>query len=104
MIPVYSLIQETQKLVEIGIKIGNETSEYFTKVVTQTETIDEEVTKIANTTMLQNESVMEISKRLEGISRTVESTAAMAQQSAAASEELDGQAIVLRDNISHYQV
>lgn len=57
MIPVYSLIQETQKLVEIGIKIGNETSEYFTKVVTQTETIDEEVTKIANTTMSQNERV-----------------------------------------------
>lgn len=103
-INAYNLIQETQKLVEIGIKIGEETSEYLTKVVTQTETIDEEVTKIANTTMLQNESVMEISKRLEGISRTVESTAAMAQQSAAASEELDGQAIVLRDNISHYQV
>ncbi|MEE1028867.1 MAG: hypothetical protein UH211_09345 [Agathobacter sp.] len=57
MIPVYSLIQETQKLVEIGIKIGNETSEYFTKVVTQTETIDEEVTKIANTTMSQKERV-----------------------------------------------
>ena len=57
MIPAYSLIQETQKLVEIGIKIGNETSEYFTKVVTQTETIDEEVTKIANTTMSQNERV-----------------------------------------------
>lgn len=61
----YNLIQETQKSVEIGIKIGEETSEYLTKVVTQTETIDEEVTKIANTTMLQNERVMEISKRLE---------------------------------------
>ena len=56
-INAYNLIQETQKLVEIGIKIGEETSEYLTKVVTQTETIDEEVTKIANTTMSQNERV-----------------------------------------------
>lgn len=100
----YDLIKETQKSVEIGIRIGEETSEYLAQVVEQTATIDEEVTKIADTTMIQNEKVSQISERLEGISRTVEQTAAMAEQSAAASEELDGQAIVLRDNISHYQV
>ncbi|MEE1077463.1 MAG: methyl-accepting chemotaxis protein [Agathobacter sp.] len=100
----YYLIQETQKSVETGIRIGEETSEYLAQVVTQTATIDSEVTKIAETTMSQNEKVSQISKRLEGISKTVEQTAAMAEQSAAASEELDGQAIVLRDNISHYQV
>ena len=100
----YNLIQETQESVEKGIRIGKETSEYLTSVVSQTVTIDQELTKIAETTVQQNERVMQISNRLDEISKTVEQTAAMAQQSAAASEELDGQAIVLRDNISSYQI
>ena len=46
-INAYNLIQETQKSVETGIRIGEETSEYLAQVVTQTATIDSEVTKIA---------------------------------------------------------
>ncbi len=100
----YNLIQETQKSVEIGMRIGKETSDYLSQVVAQTATIDEKVGKIAETTQIQNEKVSSINARLEDISRTVESTAAMAQQSAAASEELDGQATVLRNNIEKYRV
>ena len=100
----YQLIKDTQKSVDIGTRVGRETSEYLAQVVTQTATIDEDVSKIAAATMLQNEKVSDINARLADISKTVENTAAMAQQSAAASEELDGQAIILRNNIDRYRV
>ena len=100
----FDLIQETQNSVEVGMKIGKETSQYLEQVVKQTATIDEEVSKIAAATKLQNEKVSGINARLADISKTVESTAAMAQQSAAASEELDSQTIVLRNNIEKYIV
>lgn len=100
----YDLIQETQSSAEIGMKIGKETAEYLSQVVNQTATIDEDVSKIAAATMLLNEKVSEINSRIADISKTVESTAAMAQQSAASSEELDSQTIVLRNNIEKYRV
>ena len=86
------------------MKIGKETAEYLSQVVNQTATIDADVSKIAAATMLLNEKVSGINSRIADISKTVESTAAMAQQSAASSEELDSQTIVLRNNIEKYRV
>lgn len=65
---------------------------------------EKDVSKIADAAMIQNEALSAISARIADISKMVESTAAMAQQSAAASEELDSQAVVLKDNIAKYRV
>ena len=100
----FHLIQEAQRFVGTGMEIGKETSEHLSQVVVQTETIDQDVSKIADAAMLQNEALSAISARIADISKMVESTAAMAQQSAAASEELDGQAVVLKENIAKYRV
>lgn len=99
-----ALIQETQLCVKQGIDIGNETIEYLNSMVEQTEIIDKNVTKVADYTKQQNEKLSDISSRVRDISKTVDNTAAMAQESAAASEELDGQANVLRSNISKYRI
>lgn len=100
----FELIQEAQKSVEVGMRIGRETSEHLTQVVQQAATIDEGVSRIAGAAMIQNEALSGISARIVDITKMVESTAAMAEQSAAASEELDGQAVVLKDNIARYRV
>lgn len=98
------LIQETQRSVQSGLEIGKETTEYLNDVVGQTKVIDENVGQIENNTKLQDEKLSNISERVREISRTVDSTAAMAQESAAASEQLDGQANVLQDNIQKFKI
>lgn len=100
----FELIKETVNSVEAGIRISSETAEYLEKVVSQTETIDVSVSKIAENTNVQNEKLQRINDRLQDISQTVETTAAMAEQSAAASVELDDQINALRENIKNYKV
>lgn len=103
-VDAYELIKDTLDAVERGMTLGDETSEYLSKVVEHTTTIDTDVSRIAQAAKTQDEKLSGINDRLRDISRTVESTAAMAEESAAASVELDGQVNVLRNNISQYTV
>ncbi len=100
----YELINRTMERVQDGMRIGEETSKYLEQVVEQTGTIDSSVTKIADSTASQNGKLGSINTRLVEINRTVETTAAMAEQSAAASIELDDQINALRQNIGKYRV
>lgn len=100
----YDMIHKTIESVRDGLKIGEETANYLNQVVEQTETIDASVSKIADSTSSQNSKLQSINSRLVEISRTVETTAAMAEQSAAASIELDDQINALRNNVGHYRV
>lgn len=100
----YELINQTIERVREGMKIGEETARYLDQVVTQTETIDGSVGRIAESAVAQNEKLHRITDRLGDISQSVEVTAAMAQQCAAASTELDDQINSLRDNINGYRI
>ena len=100
----YELIDQTNRRVLEGIRIGEETAEFLDQVVVQTNTIDNSVSRIAESTVAQNEKLQRISERLDEISQSVEVTAATAEQSAAASIELDDQINALRDNVKNYQV
>lgn len=100
----YKLIYQTLECVEEGLRIGEETVEYLDKVVNQTGIIDASITLIADAAKLQNENLMEVRNSLHTMSSTVETTAGMAEQSAAASNELDGQIHVLKENISKYRI
>lgn len=100
----YDLINQTISRVQEGMRIGEETAAYLDQVVSQTNTIDNSVSRIADSTTSQNEKLQRITDRLGEISQSVEVTAAMAQQSAAASIELDDQINSLRDNVNHYCV
>lgn len=100
----YELISRTIESVQEGMRIGAETADYLDQVVVQTNTIETSVTKIADSTTAQNEKLQRINERLGEIKQSVEVTSAMAQQSAAASVELDDQINALRDNVSQYRV
>lgn len=100
----FKLINEAVGSVDRGIIIGNETAEYLGKIVSQTNTIDEAVSNIAEETRLQDEILKEIRNHLADFSHAVEVTAGMSEQCAAASVQLDGQTNVLRENINHYNV
>lgn len=100
----FDLINQTTERVKDGLRIGAETADYLDQVVSQTNTIDSSVTKIAESIGAQNDKLHNINSRLVDIQHSVEVTAGMAQQGAAASVELDEQINSLRDNISQYQV
>ncbi len=100
----YELIHETIECVNNGMKISQETADYLDRVVSQTNTIDDSVSKIAQSVYSQSEMLHSINDRLNDISHSVETTAAMSQQSAAASIELDDQINSLRENICNYRV
>lgn len=100
----YDLISSTLEQVNEGLRISEETTKCLNDVERQTSTIRDSVNLIVTAATTQNDKLSAISGRLDDISRTVETTAAMAQQSAAASSQLDGQTNVLRENISHYYV
>ena len=87
-----------------GIRIAVETAECLEQVVNQTNTIDNSVSRIAESTSSQNNKLQRVNERLGEISQSVEVTAAMAQESAAASVQLDDQINSLRDNVNQYRV
>lgn len=100
----YELIKQTIDSVNEGMRLGQEATECLAKVVDQTNTIDESVSRISDASGMQNDKLHGISNKLRDISLTVETTAAMAEQSAAASIELDGQTNVLKENIGNYRI
>ena len=81
-----------------------ETLEYLDKVVSQTGKIDASIISIAEAAMIEDENLCEVRNSLHTMSSTIETTAGMAEQSAAASNELDGQTNVLKENISRYRI
>lgn len=99
-----TIIQEIIERVKDGLKFGDETADYLQQMVNQTNTINESVSQIAQATSMQNEKLSTIRDRLHDIGKTVEVTAEMSQQSAAASIELDSQTKVLDENIGRYKV
>lgn len=103
-VDAFELIHQTIERVQDGMKISTETAQYLDQVAYQTDIIDNSVSKIAESSDYQNKKLQSINDRLREISQTVETTAAMAEQSAAASIELDDQIGALRDNIGNYQV
>lgn len=100
----YNIIQETVSRIQEGMLYGEQASKYLEKVVAQTSTIERSVTQIAEETSEQNGKLMQIRDKLHDIERTVEVTAKMSEQSAAASVELDGQTKVMNENISMYKL
>ncbi|MBQ1994172.1 MAG: methyl-accepting chemotaxis protein [Lachnospiraceae bacterium] len=100
----YSVIEEMVEKVNNGIKFGDETVEYLGQVVSQTKVIDESIREMADATKKENEEITVIKGRLHDIGKSVEIIAQMSEQSASASIELDGQTMVLNENISRYRV
>ena len=98
------LVERTIQSVDKGTELSNQTATSLMSVVEETRIINVAVNEIADASVIQNQKLGEIVSKLSKISTVVETTAATAQESAAASSELDGQIIELRKNIARYRV
>ncbi|NLK38064.1 MAG: HAMP domain-containing protein [Epulopiscium sp.] len=96
------LIEETVSAVKVGNKIVDETAKSLISVVQDTSAVIELVDEIAVASSEQTSSIIQITEGIEQISNVVQTNSATAEESAAASEELSGQAEMLNQLCSEF--
>ncbi len=98
------LLQETVDSMDEGVRAAQETAESILKVVAQAEEMNKLVDGIASYTTQQDSNTAEIARGIEQISTVVQTNVATAEASAAASEELAGQASMLRELVAKFRL
>lgn len=97
------LIQRSIDSVDAGTKIANTTSEVMNEIVKSADVSTELVQKISEASQKQNTAIQQINQGMNQISSVVQTNSATAEESAAASEELSGQAGMLKELVSYFK-
>ena len=98
------LIEGSIQKVQEGTKIANETASALKEIVDGIEKAASLVSKIADASNEQASGISQINKGIEQVSQVIQSNSATAEQSAAASEELSGQAELLKEMVARFQL
>lgn len=98
------LIEESLSHIEKGKVLTGTTSEAFEEVAKNAQTVLEMIDKIAQESRAQALEADKIAKGIDQISGVVQTNASVSEESAAASEELSAQAMVMTDLISQFKL
>lgn len=96
------LIEESAGTVKEGIKIAGLTAETLKKAVKYSTEVISIVEKVAQSSETQAESISTVTEGIDQISSVVQTNSATAEESAAASEQLNGQATLMRDLVEQF--
>lgn len=99
-----ALIEETVSAVENGMNIAGETAKAMQSVVDGTTTVTNFIVEIAGASEEQAQSIRQVTTGVDQISSVVQTNSATAEESAAASEELSGQAQMLKSLVSRFRL
>lgn len=99
-----TLIEGSISKVEIGTKIADRTASALANIVDFVEKEVQLVGKIAAASNEQASGIVQINKGIDQLSNVVQSNSAVAEQAAAASEELTGQADMLKQMIMQFKL
>ena len=97
------LIEGSARSVEKGMKIADETAASLQKAVISTENTVKAVDKITEATAEQSQAVSQVTQGVDQISSVVQTNSATAEESAPASEELSGQAVILKELVGQFK-
>ncbi|MGN1136839.1 MAG: methyl-accepting chemotaxis protein [Oscillospiraceae bacterium] len=97
------LIQNTTEAVAKGSAIANATAESLEAVTTKSKEVNDLIASISNACDEQRTQIAVITDKLNAISDIARKNAATAEESAASSEELSGQARTLDDLMSQFR-
>lgn len=97
------LIEGSARSVEKGMKIADETAASLQKAVISTENTVKAVDKITEATAEQSQAVSQVTQGMDQISSVVQTNSATAEESAVASEELSGQAVILKELVGQFK-
>lgn len=98
------LIDQTVEAVEEGNGIAQETAESMMSVVKRAKEVTDLIDSIADYSAEQAAATEEVIRGIDQISDVVQSNMATAEKSAAASEELSGQAGMLKELVSRFRL
>ena len=98
------LIERSIRAVENGMKIAGETSESLQNTATSAREAIELNGEIEKNSKEQAEAVSQVTVGIDQISSVIQTNSATAQQSAAASQELSGQADMLKQTVSGFRL
>ena len=99
-----SLIEASMAAVAKGVSLVSHSATNLQTVANHTEEVGQMVSQIAGSAHEQTESMSQVSIGLDQISAVVQTNSATAQQSAAASEELSGQAAMLKELVGSFKL
>ena len=98
------LIEGSIGKVQTGTRIANETAAALSQIVEGIEKSASLVGDIAEASNEQATGIAQINKGIEQVSQVTQNNSATAEQSAAASEELSGQAELLKEMVGRFKV
>ncbi len=98
------MIEGSIKKVEIGTKIANDTAAALDEIVNGVSKAAELVGDIAVASNEQATGISQINAAIEQVAHVVQTNSTTAEECAAASEELSGQADMLKDSISRFRL
>lgn len=99
-----ALIENSLKAVENGTRIADETAQSLLTVVEGTKEITNQINQIAASSAEQSKGAVQVQLGIDQISNVVQTNSATAEESAAASEELSGQAQMLKMLIGKFKL
>ncbi len=98
------LLSQTVESMNEGVLAAQETADSILKVVEHADEMNKLIDGIANYTREQDANAAEITHGIDQISTVVQTNVATAEQSAAASEQLSGQAVMLRELVAKFKL
>ena len=98
------LIEGSIDKVEAGTKIADETAASLVEILTEIEKVTGLVGNIARASNDQATEIAQITQGIEQVSTVVQTNSATAEESAAASEELSGQAEMLKQMVGAFKL
>ena len=99
-----ALIEASVSAVSNGVKIAEKTAEKLQRMTVTTEEVAGMVSQIADDSKSQADAIRQVSVGIDQIASVVQTNSATAEESAAASEELAGQAAILRERIQRFKL
>lgn len=99
-----ALIENSLNSVQHGAKIADETAQALLSAVEGAKLVTETIEQISQASNEQATSIAQVTQGIDQISSVVQTNSATAEESAAASEELSGQAQMMKNLVSQFEL
>jgi len=98
------MIQNSMEKAEFGARIADETSASLNEIVSGINESNQLIEDIATSSEEQSLSITQINTGIDQVAQVVQQNSATAEESAAASEEMSGQSVMLQQLISRFKL